>query len=62
EGLLFIAANDSPNGNPLVVTANETSGTLSVFEVESVPEPSSVLGLLLFSSLGWLGLKRKRPH
>ncbi|MFP4123562.1 MAG: PEP-CTERM sorting domain-containing protein [Coleofasciculus sp.] len=45
-----------------MVTANETSGTLSVFEVESVPEPSSVLGLLLFSSLGWLGLKRKRPH
>lgn len=62
EGLLFIAANDSPNGNPLVVTANETSGTVSVFEVESVPEPSSVLGLLLFSSLGWVGLKRKRPH
>ncbi len=61
EGLLFIAAKDSPNGNPLVVTANETSGTLSVFEVESVPEPSSVLGLLLFSSLGWVGLKRKRP-
>ncbi|MEQ9234117.1 choice-of-anchor I family protein [Coleofasciculus sp. E2-BRE-01] len=62
EGLLFIAANDSPNGNPLVVTANETSGTVSVFEVESVPEPSSVLGLLLFSSLGWVGLKRKRLH
>jgi DNA-binding beta-propeller fold protein YncE len=62
EGLLFIAANESPNGNPLVVTANETSGTVSVFEVESVPEPSSVLGLLLFSSLGWVGLKRQRPH
>ena len=62
EGLLFIAANESPNGNPLVVTANETSGTVSVFEVESVPEPSSILGLLLFSSLGWVGLKRKRPH
>lgn len=60
EGLLFIAANDSPNGKPLVVTANETSGTLSVFEVESVPEPSSVFGLLMFSSLGWFGLKRKR--
>lgn len=60
EGLLFIAANDSPNGKPLVVTANETSGTLSVFEVESVPEPSSVFGLLMFSSLGWLGLRRKR--
>jgi len=61
EGLLFIAANESPNGNPLVVTANETSGTVSVFEVESVPEPSSVFGLLMFSSLGWVGLKRKRP-
>ncbi len=62
EGLLFIAANESPNGNPLVVNANETSGTVSVFEVESVPEPSSILGLLMFSSLGWVGLKRKRPH
>ncbi|MEQ9373333.1 MAG: choice-of-anchor I family protein [Coleofasciculus chthonoplastes F3-SA18-01] len=59
EGLLFIAANESPNGKPLVVTANETSGTLSVFAVESVPEPSSVLGLLMFSSLGWVGLKRR---
>jgi len=60
EGLLFLGANDSPNGKPLVVTANETSGTLSVFEVESVPEPSSGFGLLMFSSLGWFGLKRKR--
>lgn len=63
EGLLFISAQNSPNGKPLVVTANETSGTVSVFEVERVPEPSSVLGLLLFSSLGWVGrTKRQTPN
>ncbi|MEQ8757235.1 MAG: choice-of-anchor I family protein [Coleofasciculus sp. G1-WW12-02] len=63
EGLVFISAKNSPNGKPLVVTANETSGTLSVFEVERVPEPSSVLGLLLFSSLGWVRqTKRQRSN
>ncbi|MEQ9670171.1 MAG: choice-of-anchor I family protein [Coleofasciculus sp. G2-EDA-02] len=63
EGLVFISAKNSPNGKPLVVTANETSGTVSVFEVETVPEPSSVLGLLLFSSFGWLELtKRQTPN
>ncbi len=34
EGVLFIAASDSPNGKPLVVTANEFSGTVAVFVME----------------------------
>ena len=36
EGLIFIAAGQSPTGRPLVVVANETSGTTTVWEVESV--------------------------
>ena len=33
EGLIVIQAADSPNGRALVVTANEVSGTTTVFEV-----------------------------
>ena len=65
EGLLFISANNSPIEKPLVVAANEVSGTTTIFSVESaaaesVPEPGSVFGLLVGGALGWKGLKRKR--
>ncbi|MEL6273959.1 MAG: choice-of-anchor I family protein, partial [Bacteroidota bacterium] len=34
EDIIYINAADSPNGTPLVVTANEVSGTITLFGVE----------------------------
>jgi hypothetical protein len=36
EGVCFVPAAHSPNGQPLVLVANEVSGTLSVFQVNAV--------------------------
>ncbi len=36
EGIQFVSAADSPNGKPLILLANEISGTLSIFQVDQV--------------------------
>ena len=33
EGLVFIPAGDSPNGLPMVVAANEISGTVTLYSI-----------------------------
>ncbi|MEA5517632.1 choice-of-anchor I family protein [Limnoraphis robusta] len=60
EGLLFIDAKNSPNGKTLLISTNEVSGTTTIYSVERVPEPGTILGLLAASGLGSLMVKRKR--
>ncbi|MGO4891043.1 choice-of-anchor I family protein [Flavobacterium sp. W21_SRS_FM6] len=35
EGMAFVAANDSPTGEPLVIIGNEISGTVAVWQVKA---------------------------
>lgn len=37
EGVIFIPAADSPNGEPLLVVGNEVSGTTTLFEITQSP-------------------------
>lgn len=46
EGILFVKASDSPSGEPLVIVANELSGTTAIYKVVGTPtsamKPTSV--------------------
>ena len=33
EGLTFIKASNSPNGKPLLIVGNETSGTTAIYQI-----------------------------
>ena len=59
EGLTFISAEDSSTGKAMLVVANEVSGSTTIYEINSVPEPGTVFGLLAFGAAGKLLLKRK---
>jgi len=34
EGMKFVSADKSPNGNPLLIIGNEVSGTTSVYQLK----------------------------
>jgi hypothetical protein len=42
EGVLALAADESPNGRPLLVTSNETSGTVALYEMTAPAPPVTV--------------------
>jgi hypothetical protein len=43
EGIIFISAEDSPNGQAIVILANEVSSTLSIFAVNTCASLSAVV-------------------
>lgn len=50
EGIIFISAANSPDGNAYVITANEVSGTLAIFSLQSaVPTVSFLDDLVAFN-------------
>ncbi|MGD9535623.1 MAG: choice-of-anchor I family protein [Alphaproteobacteria bacterium] len=51
EGLVFIAAEDSPNGSPLLAVANEVSGSTTIFEIDLLETPAYTLQILHASDL-----------
>ncbi|MCI3924683.1 S-layer homology domain-containing protein [Paenibacillus sp. TRM 82003] len=55
EGLDFVPAADSPTGKPLLLTGNEVSGTLAVFEMSAAASPIT-RGELASMLVGTLGL------
>jgi len=42
EGIIYISAEESPNGNPLLLLANEITSTLSIYQVNTCASLSGV--------------------
>lgn len=64
EGMLWIPASDSPNGNPLLVVTNEVTGSTAFFQFSvqtpAVPEPvTATLGLMGMGALMLATRRRK---
>lgn len=49
EGIIYIAAADSPDGNSYVISANELSGTLAIFNLKTAPTVSLLDDLVAFN-------------
>lgn len=60
EGVVFINPEDSPTNSPLLVVANEISGTTSVYGISKVPEPNAILGLMTVGLMGSFRLLKHR--
>lgn len=52
EGILFVSAADSPNGNPLLIVSNEDSGNVTVYQSNSEGVFSFASRLVLEGGLG----------
>ena len=57
EGLSFVPAADSPTGKPLLITANEVSKTVAVFQVQVPVRIADIQGAAHLSPLNGQGVK-----
>ena len=58
EGVLFIPAEDSPNGQPMLAISHEISGSYLFVSLATVPEPST--GLLALGGAAVMMRRRRR--